>query len=89
MPERPPGGVLLDVREEDEFRSGHIPGAVNTPLSRIAEASFPRDAALYVYCLRGARSRRAVAVLRKMGYGGARSIGGIASYKGPLEGGKA
>ena len=28
-----PGAVLIDVREPDEFRSGHIPGAINMPLS--------------------------------------------------------
>ena len=30
-----PNAVLLDVREADEFRAGHIPGAVNQPLSAI------------------------------------------------------
>ena len=29
------GAVLVDVRETDEFESGHIPGAVNLPLSKI------------------------------------------------------
>ena len=81
---RTPGAVLLDVREEDEFRSGHIPGAVIVPLSRIGGMDLPRQKALYVYCLRGTRSRRAVSVLKQMGYENARSIGGIVSYKGPL-----
>lgn len=46
-----------------EFRSGHIPEAVNVPLSAIQTNSFPKDTPLFVYCLRGARSRKAV---RKM-----------------------
>lgn len=79
-----PGAVLLDVREDDEFRSGHIPGAVNVPLSRINAVDIPKDRPLYVYCLRGTRSRQAVGILRRMGYT-ARSIGGITGYKGPLE----
>lgn len=77
--------VLLDVREADEFRAGHIPGAVNVPLSGIGSIDFPKDRPVYVYCLRGSRSRTAVGALRKMGYTDANSIGGILSYKGPLE----
>ncbi len=76
--------TLLDVREVDEFRSGHIPGAVNVPLSRINTISLPKDQQLFVYCLRGTRSRQAVSALKRMGYT-AKSIGGIASYKGQLE----
>ena len=79
-----PDAVLLDVREADEFRSGHIPGAVNVPLSRIDAIAIPKNRPLYVYCLRGTRSKRAVSKLKRMGYD-ARSIGGITGYKGPLE----
>lgn len=79
-----PNAVLLDVREVDEFRSGHISGAVNVPLSGIRSIGIPKDKPLYVYCLRGTRSRQAASVLKRMGYD-ARSIGGIASYKGQLE----
>ena len=79
-----PGAVLMDVREADEFRSGHIPGAVNVPLSAIHTISIPKTGTLFVYCLRGTRSKRAVSILKRMGYN-ARSIGGIASYKGRTE----
>ena len=78
------GAILLDVREADEFRSGHIPGAVNVPLSRINKIALPKHAPLFVYCLRGTRSRQAVAALKRMGYT-AKSIGGIAAYKGQVE----
>lgn len=81
-----PGAVLLDVREADEFRSGHIPGAVNAPLSAIKQVKLAKDKPLYVYCLRGTRSRQAVSCLRQMGYQSVKSIGGIASYKGQVEG---
>lgn len=80
-----PGAVLLDVRETDEFQSGHIPGAVNLPLSRIEQASFEKDAPIFVYCLRGTRSRQAVSRLARLGYTKVRSIGGITRYKGELE----
>ena len=89
-----PGYVLLDVREARIFNGaspliegvpgGHIPGAVNLPLSRIASADWDKSAALFVYCLRGSRSLRAVATLRSMGYADVRSIGGITAYRGEL-----
>ena len=80
-----PGAVLLDVREADEFRSGHIPGAVNLPLSRIDEAKLAKNAPIFAYCLRGTRSKQAVSRLARLGYTKLRSIGGIARYKGELE----
>ena len=79
-----PGAVLVDVREDDEFRSGHIPGAINQPLSTISRIEIPRDKTLFVYCLRGSRSKRAVGILKRMGYS-ASSIGGITAYKGEIE----
>ena len=63
-----PNAVLLDVREADEFRSGHIPGAVNQPLSEIDKIKLAKDKPLYVYCLHGSRSKRAVGILKRMGY---------------------
>ena len=80
-----PGTVLLDVREADEFRSGHIPGAVNIPLSAVNQVTLPKEKPLYVYCLRGTRSKQAVSCLKRMGYQNVKSIGGIASYKGQIE----
>ena len=79
-----PNAVLLDVREADEFRSGHIPGAVNQPLSEIEKIQIAKDKPLYVYCLRGSRSKRAEGILKQMGYT-AKSIGGITGYKGKIE----
>ena len=53
------GAILVDVREADEFASGHILGAENAPLSTINQTKLPKDAPLFLYCLRGTRSRRA------------------------------
>ena len=80
--------VLIDVREADEFAAGHIPGAVNVPLSEITASALPKDRPLFFYCLRGARSRRAVRILRQKGFTQVKSIGGIAAYQGQLETGK-
>ena len=80
-----PGALLVDVRETDEFASGHIPGAINEPLSKITLTTLPKDKPIFLYCLRGSRSRRAMGLLKKMGYGNVKSIGGISSYRGEIE----
>ena len=82
--ESTPGAVLVDVREASEYASGYIPGAVNMPLSLMKLTTLPKDKPLFLYCLRGARSKRAEKILRSMGYGNVRSIGGIKGYKGKL-----
>ena len=79
-----PGAVLVDVREAEEFAAGHIPGAVNLPLSRIKTVALPKETPLFLYCLRGSRSLRAAGILKRMGYTNLRSIGGINTYKGEL-----
>lgn len=82
-----PGAVLLDVREEDEFAAGHIPGSVNLPLSAIetAETLLPDyDTPIFAYCLAGTRSTQAAVLLREQGYEKAISIGGIERYHGEL-----
>lgn len=78
------GAILVDVREADEFRSGRIPGAVNAPLSTITSTTLPKTAPLFLYCLRGSRSKQAAGILKKMGYA-VKSIGGISGYKGTIE----
>ncbi|MBQ9198029.1 MAG: rhodanese-like domain-containing protein [Clostridia bacterium] len=79
-----PGAILVDVREADEFSGGHIPGAVNVPLPGILCSGLPRDVPLFLYCLRGTRSKRAARMLKRMGYNNVRSIGGIMGYQGKL-----
>ena len=79
------GALLIDVREAEEYAAGHIPGAVNVPLSVIEGADLPADRPLFLYCLRGSRSARAAGILRRRGYSRVRSIGGINGYRAPLE----
>lgn len=52
---------LVDVREVDEYESGHIPGAINVPLSVLAASfeSIPHQSTVYVVCQAGGRSARA------------------------------
>lgn len=53
--------VLVDVREADEYASGHVPGAVNIPLSSVPErvGEFNGSQTVYVICQSGGRSARA------------------------------
>ena len=77
--------ALIDVRDEDEFAAGHIPGAVSIPLERIDETAerYPdRDKPLFLYCRSGRRSGLAESRLREMGYANAVNIGGIIDYEG-------
>ena len=82
-----PNAVLVDVREADEFLSGHIPGAINLPLSTLAttDIPFPEDATVFVYCLAGTRAGRAVRFLENAGFTNVKNIGGINAYRGPKE----
>ena len=77
--------VLLDVRTEEEYSAGHIPGSTNVPVEKIEKVVnviADKNTPVYVYCLRGSRSASAVSAMERMGYTNAKSIGGIASYKG-------
>ena len=83
---RTEGALLVDVREPDEYAAGHIPGAVNAPLSTLGSADLPLDRPLFLYCLRGSRSARAAVLLKRRGCARVRSIGGIIGYKGEKDG---
>lgn len=62
--------ILLDVREQNEFDQGHIPGAVLMPLGRLANSlqHLKRDCEIIVYCRSGGRSSNAAEILRKAGF---------------------
>lgn len=53
--------ALIDVREPDEYAEGHIPGAVNIPLSGLVgrESECVRGPVVHVVCASGGRSQRA------------------------------
>lgn len=73
--------VLLDVRSPGEFASGHIDGALNVPLDRlahdIAQAVPDRATPLVLYCQSGGRSGMACQVLRQLGYTQLNNGGGV------------
>lgn len=82
------GAVLLDVRTAEEYKGGHIPGSKNIPvdaIERVPSVVQDKDAPVFVHCLSGARSTRAAAAMRRMGYTNVKNIGGINGYHGKVE----
>jgi rhodanese-related sulfurtransferase len=77
------GALLLDVRSSAEFAAGHLPGAVNVPVSDLARRAgdlAPRDRPIVVYCMSGSRSARAARVLEGAGYGAVHDLGSISRW---------
>jgi rhodanese-related sulfurtransferase len=78
--------VVVDVCQAEEFVQGHIVGSKNIPLAEL-EAKLPglvKNKALPVIlvCQTGARSGRAVATAKKLGYEQAQSLaGGLKAWK--------
>lgn len=65
--------IILDVREQDEYDSGHISGAVLLPVGTIdettaAEVIPEKDSTVLVYCRSGNRSKTASSTLVDLGY---------------------
>ena len=78
---------LLDVREKEEYREGHLPGAVSVPRGflemQIEEKVPDRDAEIIAYCQGGTRSLIAGKILKDMGYSNVVSMtGGFGAWKG-------
>ncbi len=72
--------VLIDVRENDEFRAGHLPGARGIGRGileyHIADEVPDTDAEIVLYCRGGNRSALAADALQTMGYTNVRSLRG-------------
>lgn len=75
------GVPLIDVREADEFAAGHVPGAVNLPMSGIGErlGELP-DEPFDVICQMGGRSARVVEALEARGYDATNVDGGTGGW---------
>ncbi|MFK4788945.1 rhodanese-like domain-containing protein [Microbacterium sp. ZW T5_56] len=75
------GLPLIDVRETDEFAAGHVPGAVNIPMSEITGrlAELP-SGAFDVICQAGGRSARVVEYLEAQGHDATNIDGGTGAW---------
>ena len=78
------GYVILDVREQEEFDAGHIPGAILIPYGSIEEKApsmLPdKDQLILVYCRSGRRSKIAAEALVALGYTNIKEFGGIIDW---------
>ena len=82
--------VILDVREQHEYDSGHIPGAVLLPVGTITEDTAAAvidnlDTVVMVYCRSGNRSKTASQVLADLGYTNIYEFGGINDWPYEIE----
>lgn len=78
------GYIILDVREQEEYDQGHIPGAILLPLGTIADQAHTvlpdKDQLLLVYCRSGRRSKQAAEILVEQGYTNIKEFGGILDW---------
>ena len=67
---------LVDVREEDEWRAGHAPGARHLPMTQLPARidELPDDGELLIVCRSGHRSAEVVGYLLGHGYGQVRNV---------------
>ena len=89
MMEADDGHVIVDVRTEEEYASGHIPGAICIPNETIYKdrpSELPDlDQIILVYCRSGNRSKRSARMLYEMGYTNVYEFGGIIDWDGEIE----
>ena len=82
------GHVVVDVRRQDEYDSGHIPGAICIPNESITDtqpAELPDlNQVILVYCRTGRRSKEASQKLFDMGYKNVFEFGGIVDWTGEV-----
>jgi rhodanese-related sulfurtransferase len=84
-------GIIIDVRTEDEFESGKIPGALNIDIYkgqgfiyRVEELDKSKN--FYVYCAAGVRSANACGVMQQLGFENVFNlVGGFSNWDGPTD----
>ena len=78
------GYIILDVRTQEEFDQGHIPGAILIPdtdiKTKAEEMLTDKNQLILVYCRSGRRSKLAANDLVDMGYTNIREFGGIIDW---------
>ena len=88
MMRRSDGHVVVDVRRQDEYDAGHIPGAILIPNESIdttpPDALPDRDQIILIYCRSGNRSKQAAQKLFDMGYTQVYEFGGINTWSGEI-----
>lgn len=88
MMKKDDGHIIIDVRRQDEYDEGHIPGAVLIPNESITDKQpeeLPElDQIILVYCRSGRRSKEASQKLADIGYTNVYEFGGINTWTGEI-----
>ena len=83
------GYIILDVRTQEEYDQGHIPGAIVISHEEIAEKAedvlTDKDQLILVYCRSGRRSKLAAEALVELGYTNIKEFGGIIDWPYEIE----
>ena len=74
--------LLLDVRDPEEYSAGHIDGAINCPMDRIAAFDGPVDQHYLLICKSGKRSKLAREILSSKGFKANDIAGGMDAWDG-------
>lgn len=78
------GYIILDVRTQEEYDQGHIPGAILIPNTEIKaqaeEVLTDKYQLILVYCRSGRRSKQAAEILVELGYTNIKEFGGIIDW---------
>ena len=81
--------IILDVRSEEEFNEGHIPGAILIPHEQIKDKAedilHDKNIQILVYCRSGRRSKIAAEALVQLGYTHVKEFGGIIDWPFEIE----
>lgn len=85
-----PDAIIVDVRRDDEYKAGHIPGAVLLTMETITEETAAKvlpdkNQMILIYCRSGRRSKIAAQNLLDLGYTNLIEFGGLLDYKGKIE----
>lgn len=88
MMKKDDGHIIVDVRRQDEYDSGHIAGAILIPNESIGTSQpdllKDLDQIILVYCRTGNRSKQAAQKLADMGYTNVYEFGGINTWDGDV-----
>ena len=79
---------LIDIRESNEYKSGHLPTAKNIPMDKIlseTERHLDKSKEYHIICQSGSRSSRTCGILKGKGFNIINVSGGTGRYRGKLE----
>lgn len=80
------GAILVDIRNEEAFKQGHIKGAINIPIKALPFSmhKLDKNKDILVICYIGGSSKMASSLLSKAGFKVKNVMGGMKAWKGPI-----